>query len=237
MTSFYFYLVGQPGILSHCEIQRIINEVAETRHFPCKNSTAFTIDEFEASTSADEKAADVSRTYSISPTKTCKYYLSRLNGSLAPGNEFVLWGWLQALRTTGCLSSVSAQLSSEHIDLYRRVLSTLHTDNACSVKKALESAHKIYARALALGRALAEFNTLLQEPSGWEGLKKYMLKLEDNRLTSCNAILRLNVERKHIEEYVEALFQVRTLDHGFVMVIIMCHCQILIAAFIHRSKP
>ncbi|KAL5968983.1 Ras GTPase-activating-like protein IQGAP1 [Taenia solium] len=200
---------GRPSILSHYEIQRIINEVAEAKHFPCEASAALTMAKFEASTSANEKMTDASRACSVCAVKTCKYYLSRLNRSLAPGNEFVLWGWLLALRTTGCLSSVSAQLSSEHIDLYRRVLSTLHVDNVCSVRKALESAHKIHARALALGKALAEFNAFLQEPNDWEGLKKYLLGLGGKGLTPCNTTLRLNVERKHIEEYVEALIQVK----------------------------
>ncbi|KAL5104346.1 hypothetical protein TcWFU_008749 [Taenia crassiceps] len=202
--------IGRPSVLSHCEIQRIINEVAKSNHSPCKTSTALTMDKFEAFTSADEESTDASITYSVSPVKTCEYYLSRLNRSLAPGNEFVLWGWLQALRTTGYLSSVSAQLSSEHIDLYRRVLSTLHTKDACNVKIALKSAHKIHARALALGKALAEFNNLLHAPNGSEGLERYILKLEDKRLTSCNTALKLNVEREHIEKYVEALLQVKT---------------------------
>ncbi|VDK23548.1 unnamed protein product [Taenia asiatica] len=200
---------GRPSILSHCEIQRIINEVAEAKHFPCEASAALTMTKFEASTSADEEVTDASRACSVCAVKTCKYYISRLNRSLAPGNEFVLWGWLQALRTTGCLSSVSAQLSSEHIDLYRRVLSTLRVDNACSVRKSLESAHKIHAKALALGKTLAELNAFLQEPNDWEGLKRYLLGLEGKGLTPRNTILRLNVERKHIEEYVEALFQVK----------------------------
>ncbi|KAH9277689.1 hypothetical protein ECG_09807 [Echinococcus granulosus] len=203
--------MGQPSILSHCEIQSIINEAAEATHSQHKTMAVSTVGDFEvASTSAGGEMAVFQRPSSISPVQTHKYYLSCLSRSLTPGNEFVLWGWLQALRATGCLSTVSAALSFHHIDLYRSILSSLRTITACSVTKALQSAHKIHTRALQLGKVLAEFNVfLLQGKDSWEDLTNYMLQLAGKRLTPHYTILKLNVQHKHIEEYVDALIQLK----------------------------
>ncbi|CDS41707.2 hypothetical transcript [Echinococcus multilocularis] len=203
--------MGQPSIPSHCEIQSVINETAEATHLQHRISAVSTVGDFEAaSTSAGGEMAVFQRPSSISSVQTYKYYLSCLSRSLTPGNEFVLWGWLQALRATGCLSSVSAALSSHHIDLYRSILSSLRTITACSVTKALQSAHKIHTRALQLGKVLAEFNVfLLQGKDSWEDLANYMLQLAGKRLTPHYTILKLNVQHKHIEKYVDALIQLK----------------------------
>ncbi|VDM16810.1 unnamed protein product [Hydatigera taeniaeformis] len=202
---------GMPSILSHCEIQRIINEVAKAELCQRESSSALNMNDFEASTCAPEEVIIAPIACSDSTVKTCEYYLSRVHCSLTPGDEFVLWGWLQALRTTGYLSDVSSQLSSDHIDLYRCVLSTLTKRTASSVKEALQLAHNIHARALALGKVLRDINNFLQHPNGWQGLKNYILKLDSKRGSSpCCTALRLHVKRKCIEEYVEALFQIKT---------------------------
>ena len=51
-------------------------------------------------------------------TSNSQYYLSLVSSSLSPGNEFALFGWLQALRATLCFSKVSTEFSTDHIDLY-----------------------------------------------------------------------------------------------------------------------
>ena len=86
------------------------------------------------------------------------------------------WKWHQALRSTGCLSKVSTELSADHIDLYRQVLSNISTISACAIAKALESARKIVTRAQLLGRSLSEFNVLLQASDDYDILAKHLIK-------------------------------------------------------------
>ena len=112
----------------------------------------------EIQTASDSEETSIQINLASSSTSNSQYYLSRASSSLSPGNEFVLWGWLQALRATGCLSKVSTELSADHIDLYRQVLSNMSTISACAIAKALKLARKIVAIAQKLSRNLMKFN-------------------------------------------------------------------------------
>ncbi|CDS43304.1 ras GTP ase activating protein with iq motif [Echinococcus multilocularis] len=86
----------------------VINEAAEATHPQHRISAVLTVGDFEAaSTSAGGEMAVFQRPSSISSVQTYKYYLSCLSRSLTPGNEFVLWGWLQLKnsKTTGALTA------------------------------------------------------------------------------------------------------------------------------------
>ena len=59
-------------------------------------------------------------------------YVSGVVNILAPGNDFVLWDWLQALRTISFLLNVSTDFLAYNIDLYRHVLNNDSTISACA---------------------------------------------------------------------------------------------------------
>ena len=111
-------MAGQPAILSHGEIQRIIDDIAETNRCNCVSMPLRITENAEIQTTSDAEETAVQINLSSSFNSNYQYYLSRVSSSLTPGNEFVLWGWLQALRAIVCLSKVSTELSADHIGLY-----------------------------------------------------------------------------------------------------------------------
>ena len=197
-------MAGQLAILSHGEIQRIIDDIAETNRCNCVSMPLRITENAEIQTTSDAEETAIQINLSSSFTSNSQYYLSRVSSSLSPGNEFALWGWLQALRATGCLSKVSTELSADHIDLYRQVLSNISTISACAIAKALESARKIVARAQMLGRSLTEFNVLLEASDDYDILAKHLIKC----LCLSPARRKIIIQPTNVEKYVEALIEV-----------------------------
>ncbi|VDD75116.1 unnamed protein product [Mesocestoides corti] len=225
-----FSAKGESTLLTHAEIQQVVDEVAKTNRKEYKDLAISATENFGNEEKCLTKHANLeepkpnrrtgkskSPVYpktNLTPSSvdTSDHYLALLRQNLEPGNEFRLWGWLQALKATGSLTGLKGDLSAENVDLYRRALRKLPVLTTSGVAMAVEKAHEIYSRAQLLGLVLAEINQALEEGERSVLDKQFMEFINREKaahLKLRSAVISLDLNQENINAYVESLIKLR----------------------------
>lgn len=173
-----------------------------------QDSTTTRLTDEETSITAEENSREALTPQSTYSATNYKHYLSLVSQNLDPGSEYDLWTWLQALRTADFMKKVTAELSINNIDLYRQFLTCLTIFSPASVAEAIEAANMVNQRAMKLGEILAKINILLQKPDQQERLRTLFLKLSEKISGPWLMVLRMNIVRKNIQDYLSSLIEV-----------------------------